>query len=116
MKDQRITPSNCTDNQIVVKYEFASKIIYVSSMQRAMFSVLIPLLYSRPWEVNEKLSRWLSYLAQLTYPVFLFHVPVYILCTGFQKRIFPDYSAIFVVLAVVITIVLSEAAIRIQRN
>ena len=81
-----------------------------------MFCVLIPLLYSRAWNANEKLSRILSYLALLTYPVYLFHVPVLSVCSGIQKRLLPDHAWLSALLAVIISIVVSDIALKLQRK
>lgn len=81
-----------------------------------MFCVLVPLLYSRSWNTNDKLSRILSYLALLTYPIYLFHVPVFIVCSGIQKRLLPDYAELSVLTAVIISIIVSDIALRLQRK
>lgn len=81
-----------------------------------MFCALIPLLYSRSWSINDKLSQIISYLALLTYPIYLFHVPVLMVCSGIQKRLLPDYAGLSILLAVIISIVVSDIALRLQRK
>ncbi len=58
-------------------YTFDFEVIVV-----LMFSLLIPLLHSRCVNVGERVGRALTYMALLTYPVYLVHVPLYLLCKG----------------------------------
>lgn len=81
-----------------------------------MYSVLIPLIFSRNWKINEKVARLLSYLALLTYPIYLFHVPIYITFSGVLNRLNIDNNLICILITMVITIFVSDIAMRVQKR
>jgi len=81
-----------------------------------LYAVLVPLLYSRTWKMGGKPSSVLAWLALLTYPVYLLHVPFYIAITGVWKRIFTDVDFICVGLVVAVTMVAGALLLQLQKK
>ncbi len=81
-----------------------------------MYTLLLPLLYSRNWKVNAKVAHSLSYLSLLTYPVYLFHVPCYITCAVFLNKLGIDNLLFTSFFSLIITILVSDIAMRVQKR
>lgn len=77
-----------------------------------LFSLLIPFLFSANWKINERVAHSISYLAILTYPIYLFHVPIYIACSLTCAKIGISHNLIAVAIAIPTTLVVSIFSMR----
>ena len=72
------------------------------------YALLIPCLFAFTCQSGRKTSAAVSYMALLTYPVFLIHVPVYkFTCDAIELYGYPE-KWVFRVSAAVVTVLLSS--------
>lgn len=81
-----------------------------------MFCMLIPLLFSTNWKLSERAACFISWLAILTYPIYLFHVPIYNACVIACSKFGIPHNIIAVALSIPITLIASIFAMRIQKR
>lgn len=82
-----------------------------------MYSSLIPLMYSRRYFMPESIKKCLTRLSELTYPVYLLHVPLMGVSSFLLSLISDNINFCYVAwVSVVMTLVCSDILLRLQKR